>query len=307
MPWHLPEDREQSLALLDLTTGVIQEHQVQIVDTGYLVPYGIVGHLAKISTGVHHVMRHGGSDLEKFLKRKILETVLREALSKADAVITDSQHKGLFEPMAAYLVCQPPYVVDTAVFRPRDDNQRPRWRLASIGKINYHWQHKGLQPVAEIMSTLKDRFECWIVGQGNGMLDFQRSLSQKVSSSIHWRPFVPPWEMPSLLNQLDAIFIFESGLPHPLISNLAAEAMCCGIGIITDRPDFAQTYRGLVTTDASQVLLVSPSEPSSASEMIAQWVAQRANKRQPSCQLVSYEEYISANEAVYEEVLSRHC
>ena len=62
MPWHLPEDEEQSLALLDLTLRVLDEYQVQIIDTGYLVPYGIVGHLAKMSTGVRHVMRHGGSE-----------------------------------------------------------------------------------------------------------------------------------------------------------------------------------------------------------------------------------------------------
>ena len=41
LPWHLPEDNEYSLALLDLTIEVIRKHGIQILDSGYLVPYGI--------------------------------------------------------------------------------------------------------------------------------------------------------------------------------------------------------------------------------------------------------------------------
>ncbi len=74
------------------------------------------------------------------------------------------------------------------------------------------------------------------------MADFQQSLEPETVSSFKWRPFVVPWEMPHLLNQLDGIFIFESGLPHPVVSNLALEAICSGVGIITDRADFAERY-----------------------------------------------------------------
>ena len=136
MPWHIPEDNENALALLDLTIRVIREHTVQILDTGYLVPYGIVGHLAKESTGVHHIVRHGGSDLEKFLKRQVLGTVLSEAIAHADRVVTDKHYRDLLEPMTPHLVCQPAYVPDGAAFMPSNAS-RPRWRLAVVGKINY--------------------------------------------------------------------------------------------------------------------------------------------------------------------------
>ncbi|GAI40727.1 unnamed protein product, partial [marine sediment metagenome] len=76
IPWHIPEDDEYALALLDLTINVIRAHAIQILDTGYLIPYGILGHLAKELTGVYHVVRHGGSDLEKFLKRQVLGTMI---------------------------------------------------------------------------------------------------------------------------------------------------------------------------------------------------------------------------------------
>jgi len=70
IPWHLPEDNENAFSLLNTTLEVIRDHKIQLIDTGYLVPYGIVGYLAKKLTGISHVVRHGGSDIEKFLKKK---------------------------------------------------------------------------------------------------------------------------------------------------------------------------------------------------------------------------------------------
>jgi len=109
--------------------------------------------------------------------------------------------------------------------------------------------------------------------------------------------------MPHLLNQLDAIFVFESRLPHPVVSNLVLEAIYSGLGIITDRPDFAETYRDIVTLNSSQVLVVSPSETSSSAEMITQWIRERTYAEQISHQLISHQEYLSSTEKIYADVL----
>jgi len=302
MPWHIPEDDEHALVLLDLTTKVIREHAIQILDTGYLIPYGILGHLAKCSIGIHHVVRHGGSDLEKFLKKKVLEAVLGETIAHADVVVTEKSNQKLLGPMASNLVYQPAYVPDGEAFAPSGE-PRPRGHLAVIGKINYYWQHKSLHFITNIMRQLTEQFECWIVGQGKGMADFQQSLGHETASSFKWFPFVPPWEMPRLLNQFDGIFIFESGLPHPVVSNLALEAICSGVGIITDRTDFAETYLDVVKADKNQVLAVPSPEPYSSAEMIRQWVEERAHPEQQPHQLISYQEYLSANETIYARLL----
>lgn len=303
IPWHIPEDDEQVLALLDLTLRVIQEHKVQIVDTGYLVPYGIIGHLAKCITGVCHVLRHGGTDIEKFLKQKILGAVLHEAVTCADVVVTEERHRAILEPLNKSLAFQPPYVVDTEAFSP---SKVPglRQRLAIIGKIDYHWQYKSLHQIAEIMRRLVEQFECEVIGQGKGMSDFQNTLGQEVVSNFKWHSFVPPWEMPHLLNQIDAIFIFESGLPHPVVSNLALEAMCSGVGIITDRADFTKTYQDFVTINEDQILVIQPSEPAMAAEDIVQWVSKRALVRRPASQIITYRDYLAATEALYSNILS---
>jgi len=303
IPWHLPEDNEYALALLDLTINVIREYSIQILDSGYLIPYGILGHLAKCLTGTYHVVRHGGSDLEKFLKGEFFETVLGETITNADVVITDKLHRDMLVPMNSNVICHPAYVPDAIKFAIANISQ-PRYRLASIGKINYYWQHKNLASVARIMQKLTGGFECLVVGQGKGMTAFQQSLEPDTVAGIKWRPFVAPWEMPHLLNQLDGIFIFESGLPHPVVSNLALEAMCSGVGIITDREDFIETYRDIIKIDKNQVVVVSPTESSSAAEVISQWVKDRAHLEQQPHQLISYPEYLSATERIYANILN---
>jgi len=304
IPWHIPEDKEYALTLLDTTLSVIREHKIQILDTGYLVPYGIVGHLAKLITGVRHIVRHGGSDLEKFLKKRVLGALLDEAIASADIVITEKGGEKILGAIASNLAYQPAYVPDESVFR-QHVTQQPRWRLAMIGKINYHWDHKALNSIVDIMVQLAPQFECLIVGQGKGLVDFRQSLSPKISASFKWTPFVPPWQMPNLLNQLDAIFVFESKLPHPVISNLVLEAACLDVGIITDRSDFAETYRDVVTLSKNQVLVVSPTEAFSSAEMITQWVRDRVHTELSSHQLVSFQEYLSSNEKIYADVLNR--
>ena len=305
VPWHIPEDDENFLTLLDLTIRVIQAHEVQILDTGYLVPYGIIGYLAKRITGIVHVLRHGGSDIEKFFKGKVLDITLREAITYADTVVTEEQHRKLLEPINRNLVLQPPYIVDAKAFA-SVQSPSPKQRLAVIGKVNYHWQSRGLHHIAEIMRRFTGQFECMFVGQGKGMLDFQSTLSQEAISNIIWKPFVPPWKMPSLLNQLDAIFLFESGLPHPVVSNLAMEAMCSGVGIITDRTDFAKTYKGLVAVGEEQVLVIQPEDPSLAAEEIVRWMERRTKARQPASQLVTHSDYLAAIEALYSNIERRY-
>lgn len=303
IPWHIPEDNENTLALLDLTINVIREHKVQILDTGYLVPYGIMGHLAKELTGIPHIIRHGGSDLEKFLKKQVLGTVITEAISSADRVVTDTHYRGLLEPITSRVVIQSPYVPDDSVFT-SSGIPHPQYRLAAIGKINYHWRHKSLHLIADIMRQLTGQFECWVVGQGKGMTDFQQSLSYETSSSLTWRPFVPPWEMPNVLNQLDAIFVFESNLPHQVFSNMVLEAAWMGVGIITDRYDFADTYRDIVTFNKNQVLVVSPTDSELSAELITRWVQDRISTEPGLQPRVSFQEFLLSNEVVYTDVLN---
>ncbi len=305
LPWHIPEGNEYALSLISTTIDVINEHKIQILDSGYLVPYGVAGYFTKLSTRIPHVIRHGGSDIEKFLKQKHLQSLVNLALSNADAVVTNRLHANLFEHLTSKLVVQPAYVPDEKEFAPRNKLQTRR-RLAAIGKINYHWQHKSLKLIAKIMENLADKFECVIYGQGNGIDSLKESLTQDNLSNFEWSSFVGPWEMPGILSQLDAIFVLESNLPNPVFSNLVLEAAWMGVGIITDRQDFADTYRDIVAFDKNQVLVVSPTDSELSAELITRWVQGRISTEPYLQPLVNFQEFLLSNEAVYADVLNNY-
>lgn len=298
IPWHIPDDKEYALCLLDLAQKVIKDHDIQIIDSGYLIPYGIVGHQLKLLTNIPHVIRHGGSDIEKFYKQHTLGTVLENAIVNADMIISNKYYEDIFKRAGARVISQPPYIPDAEAFSP-EDKSAVKNRLAYVGKVNYYWQHKSLHLITDIMGELTGQFECCIVGQGNGMSRFRESIGPELESNLQWLPFVPPWEMPRLLRQFDAVFAFESEFPYPSTSNLVMEALCSGLGIITDRPHLQEAYADIIEVEEGQVLDVPTSNPSVAASMINKWTNNKAYKKKSVQQLITFQDYICANEEIY--------
>jgi hypothetical protein len=68
VPWHIPYSKAYALRLLNLTIRVIKEREAKVLDSGFLMPYGIVAFLASQITGIPYIIRHGGSDLKKFFQ-----------------------------------------------------------------------------------------------------------------------------------------------------------------------------------------------------------------------------------------------
>ena len=298
IPWHIPESDEQSLALLDLTLDVIRKNDIEILDTGYLAPYGMIGHLAKRITGVKHVVRHGVSDVEDFLKEGVLNALIQGAIKSADAVITDERYADLFKSLSSKTHVQYPYVVDTQAFAiPYAGGERKH--LAYAGKINYYWDRKGLRQISDHMHNLVDRYDCTCVCQGIGLQEIQKALGKNTISEYAWPGFMAPWEMPHFLSKVDALFVFEKPAPHSPVSNLAMEALCAGVGIITNYTGFKKDYENIISINDNQVLVINSSELFSTTSAITNWLGKKW-VRKPAAQKVSFSYYMAANEKIYE-------
>ena len=307
-PWHIPDAPERTLTMLNLGMRVVDTESIDVIDTGYLVPYGVVGHLLKQSRGIPHVVRHGGSDIVKFLDKDLLAAPLADTLRSADAVVTDSLHSGRLSRFRQDAIVLPAYVPPDAFKPPTERGDRPI-RVAYIGKVNYHREYKGLDRIASIMLSLSADTERIFMAQGAGLDRFQATLGHEAASSIKWRPFIHPSRMPGLLASIDALFVFESSLPHPDYSNLVAEALCSGVGIVTDRADLADTYADAVVPAEGQILAVLEKDsPAASARRITSWLQEcrRSPAFQPT-RRASFAEYICANEAVYDAVAAIHC
>ncbi len=303
VPWHIPQSRHRALSLLDKVLEVVERKQPDLMEAGYLVPYGLVACLASKITGLPYVLQHGGSDINKFVEGGLWPNLWREVLSSAECVITDVEHRDEIEQWNARSHIILPYIPDPASFAPVIREKRECPVLALIGKANYHWEHKGWPRVIDIWSKMGEGFEFKVVSQGIGLERFQAYVREHLGARVNWQPFVPPWEMPSLLQSVDALFHFETDLPFPMFSNLVVEALFCGTPVISDREDLINRYRtsGFDLSRWHQaVLWVGEDTPSQDAERIKDFISRNFSTTDLQGH-TGHEQYISAHEEVFQE------
>ncbi|MEK6777011.1 MAG: glycosyltransferase [bacterium] len=308
IPWHIPNDPHRSLALLNAALEVVDRHGADVIDTGYLIPYGLVGFLAGQMTGLPFLLRHGGSDLNKFLDKGIWSNLITKAFKGAGAVITDREHYGGFYGLSKRVISIPPYVPDPAFFK-HSSGEKLKPTLALIGKTNYCWRHKGWHRAINIIKSIGDRFRCLIVSQGIGLKDFRKYVEDGINSVIEWKEFVHPLEMPRVLQSVNGIFVLQHDLPFPVFANIVMEALYCNVTVITDRPDMFQSLKKQVLhidAESRNILVVPSDEPDTAAETIINYFTRLIPEQiDVSYREADYAGYIQQNEDAILSVIDK--
>ena len=116
IPWHIPHDEHRALGLLNKALEVVESEKPDMIEAGYLVPYGLVAYLAANITGLPYVLQHGGSDVKKFLEGGFWPGLLTKTLSNARCIITDTDHRAEIEKHKARTRVAVPYIPDPSVF-----------------------------------------------------------------------------------------------------------------------------------------------------------------------------------------------
>jgi glycosyltransferase involved in cell wall biosynthesis len=307
IPWHIPNAPHRDLALLNTTLEVIDRYGADIIDTGYLIPYGLVGCLAGQITKVPFLLRHGGSDLNKFVEKGIWRNLIMKAFKNTASVITDQEHLMKLFELSKNVVAIPPYVPNPYFFKP-GTVEKVKPTLALIGKANYYWRHKGWHRAIEIMRALGDSFHFLVVSQGIGLTDFKSYVEQHLKFPIEWRGFVHPMEMPQLIRSVSGIFALQRDLPFLAFSNLVMEAMYSNVTVITDKPDMIQGLRehGLfIDSESRNVLVIQDDDPDKAAETITNYFKQPVPEQvEISQREFDYTAYIQKNEETILSVIA---
>ena len=126
IPWYIPNVPDRTLELLDLTIQVINKYKVDIIDTGYLIPYGIVGYLASKIINIPFILRHGGSDIENFLNNGIWKQLLEKAFAESSITITDQGRLSKIQHLTSHIELLPPYVPNPSFFKPDLKSKRDK-------------------------------------------------------------------------------------------------------------------------------------------------------------------------------------
>jgi len=257
IPWHIPCSDLYVPRLLDKALQVTRENQIDLIDTGYLIPYGIVGYLASKITGIPFLVRHGGSDIVKFLNVGILKHLLGNVIQDAAAVITDDKNKGLFENLNSNVFVIPRYIPDQRYFKPSlTPHEMPTF--AYIGKINYHWRYKSLDKIVSTFSGIKEEHKLLFMGQGQGLNDFSQFVEGSELKTYEFGKFVHPASMPNLLHPIDYLLYFTQDNPIRDFSNVVCEALWSGVSVITDETTDIDEYGKYIEIESRDQITALP-------------------------------------------------
>jgi glycosyltransferase involved in cell wall biosynthesis len=298
VPWHIPDDRHRILGLLNKLLEVLEREKPDVIEANYLVPYGLVAYLANQITGIPYVLRHGGSDIRKFLAGGLWPVLWRKALEGASLIVTDADSQALIRKWSHRLRTLTPYVPDISFFHPAQTQRKARPVLALIGKTNFYWRHKGWHRVIDVWQQLEGSFDFLVVTQGIGIEDFRSYVNSRMGGKVTWQGFASPWEMPSLLNSIDGLFFYEDDLPFPVFSNLAIEALFCGLPLFVDNDRLVDHYHehGIDLGQGAELIVTLPSDdPKKAADAVtAHYHSEGSNVAPPDKAI--YINYLLTNE-----------
>jgi hypothetical protein len=288
---------------LDKTLETISEYHIDLIDTLYLIPYGIVGYLASKINGIPYIVRHGGSDISKFLKEDVFSHLLKNVIQDATAIITDEKNRGLFENINSNVCVLPRYIPDERLFKPYFiSHEIPTF--AYIGKINYYWKHKSLDKIVSVFSGIKEKHKLLFVGQGIGFKDFSRFVESSGLKNYEFRKFVHPANMPNLLNNIDYLLYFVQDNPIKDYSNIVGEALCSGVSLITDKAmDIAEHKEYIEIVSSNQIITLALDDIEAAQKKIRSLIKDRKGTSQYSSKAkYDFNSYINANLEIFNEI-----
>ncbi len=300
IPWHIPYSELYVPRLLNKALEIIEEYQIDIIDTNYLIPYGIVGYLASKIIGIPYIIRHGGSDLAKFLRKGTFKHLLKNVISNAAVVLTDNKNKESFEKINPNVHFQPRYIPDERYFNPSFVSHKLP-TFAYIGKINHYWRYKSLDKIVNIFSGIQKEYKLLFVSQGKGIKDFSGFVENSGFKSYELRNFVHPMNMEDLLKNIDFLLYFTQDNPIMDFSNIVCEALWSGIPLITDRTNDIKAYANYIDISSSdQIINLALDEIETVqgeiSGIIHNW---SGSVRYTNKITYNYDSYLNANLKIY--------
>ncbi len=323
-PWHIPFSKAYAERIASLAIEVIEKHNIQLIDSNYVLPYGIAAHIAKNITGTPQILRHAGSDIGKLYASPAYKTLFEEVFRRVDKIVTIPPLKDMFLSLGipeSRIAFDENVSVDTRAFHPGvspfplaeyTNREIPECPIITfIGKINYYWQTKGLGELVEAVEGINDEYLLLFVANGNGLQEFQGLIKEKgLEERSIFIGFVPPWKIPSIIKLSTCVVVAEREFPikyhAPIIPR---EVMAVGkCLVLSEELGNKGCYGKLV--DGENVLLVDPKNIKQFKTIIedvvrhpdkAERIGQSAYEH--SQKIENFEEYIDYNIALYKSLI----
>ena len=226
----LPAESRTSM-LVNLAIRVIEENDIDLIDTKYFVPYGIAGFFAKLITGKPLITRHGGSDINYLLKDPSYRTVLINMLKNSDKIILDpsklEEIKSLGVEEKRIACCsdfgmnmEPVPREKTKIFLKKMgiDDKSP-----IIGCFDQIFRRKGVMELLHALYKIKNEDFSLLLVPRTDKDEIKSYLSKfGLEEKSIVLDYQPPWVMPFLYDSLTALIATEVDFPVKMHTPLTA-------------------------------------------------------------------------------------
>jgi len=268
-PAYIPYSKPYTEKIASLAIDIINEYDLQLIDSWYILPYVISGFLAKIITRKPQIMRHAGSDMSRLLSSPYLRTLFTSIFEKVDKIVTYPSMRERFLSLGISeerLFLNTKVSVDTKAFNPEAKpidlsvytnlNVDELPIITYIGKIG---ATKGIYELIEAASKIKDNFLLLFVSKGKGLDRFKEAIKKLgLHDKTLFINFVPPWRIPSIIKKSTCVVIPERDFPvaqHTPI--LPREVMAVGKCLILSDELYSKG-RSPDIQDEENVIVVEP-------------------------------------------------
>ncbi len=326
-PWHVPFSKAYAERIASLAIEVIEEQNIQLIDSYYVLPYGIAAFIAKNITGRQQILRHAGSDIGKLYASSAYKALFEEVFRRVDKIITIPPLKNMFVSLGipeSRIAFDEKVSVDTKAFHPEVspfplaetiNREIPECPIITfIGKINYYWQTKGLGELVEAVEGIRDDFLLLFVANGNGLQEFQGLIKEKgLEERSIFIGFVPPWKIPSIIKLSTCVVVAERDFPIKYHAPITPrEVMAVGkCLVLSEELGNKGCYGNLL--DGENVLLVDPKNIKQFRAKLEDIVrnpdkAERIGKNayELSREADNFDEYIDSIIDLYASIIEKH-
>jgi glycosyltransferase involved in cell wall biosynthesis len=256
--------------LASLGIEIIKKYQCDVIDSYYLLPYGVAGYLAKKITGCPLILRHAGSDITAISSYESFYLIFQEIFSRADRISALKEKTHLFfkkiPPEKIFNGFSP--WVNSKYFNPKvPDLDLTKYGIkinpnvpviTYIGKIG---RNKGIYELVEASAKIKEDFLLLFVSGGPGLEDFKRYIDKfpSLKNKYHFLGFIQPWKIPSVLKRSTCLVQLERDFPIVIHSPIQPiEALAVGTCLIISE-EIYEKYKNLEGIEKRKnILVVNP-------------------------------------------------
>lgn len=217
-PSFIPYTKPYTEKIASLALDVINSYDLQIIDSSYILPYGIAGYLVKSITKLPQILKHAGSDITRLFESPYLHTLFFKILFSVDKIITTKFSKEFLINLGiseSKLVLNK-VSVDLEVFNPHTkpfkfDDIPDIPIISFIGKCE---ESKGIYELLNALHGINEDFFLLLITGGKNIQKLNMFIQKsKLKSKTIIMPFMPPWKIPSVIKASTCVIMPERDFP----------------------------------------------------------------------------------------------